>query len=375
MADPTATPGVGAPGAYEANLAQQPTVLRGLVERRRLATGALRAFLATAPRRPVRKVYLVGSGTSRYAAEIAAPVFADLLGVDAEAVATLVFLNDVPAARLGSGTVVVGVSQSGETLALVEGLTRASAHGSPTVAVTDDPDSGLARAADAAVLSLTGAEAVYAKTKGFLTTALAACLAAAEFSGPDDAAGAARRATFDATLDLLPGHASRVIEAATDAAPRLARRFADVGALAVVGSGRLLPAAHEGALKLLEVAKLIVAPYELEESMHGPFNAFGPHTGLVLLAGAIPQAMKLAAFREAASAIGAPLIDIADVEPADLVVPRLPYAALEPLLGVLPLQALASELARVRGVNPDATRYPSLYAVFRTKTGHAHEPR
>lgn len=155
----------------------------------------------------------------------------------------------------------------------------------------------------------------------------------------------ARRAEAVAGLAALPDRPwSRVVFVGSGTS-----RFAGCGALAVAGAGRLRAAAAEGALKVLEVAKLPVLDYELEESLHGPFNAFGADTGLVLLAAADASPARTRAF------------------------PALPFAPLAPLVAVLPLQVLALQLARARGVDPDRTRYPELYAIFRTKAGQGEE--
>lgn len=376
---------------YAHHLASQPSALAELVARSEEAVAGLRAL----PDRPWSRVVFVGSGTSRFAGEVAAPVWRGLLGVDAWVVPTLPFEEASDGSRLDERTLVVAISQSGGTHGLVRGVARARAAGSATVAVTSDPASPLALAAEVTVDAFTGPEDVYAKTKGFVTTALAACLAGHALARLRGTIAPPAGDAFAATLATLPDQAERVLRDAMVAALPWAGRLASCRTLAVVGSGRLRPAAAEGALKILEVAKLPVLDFELEESLHGPFNAFGHTTGLVLLAAADASPARTRAFVAAARHVGAPLLVLAeaptsapqgatnvaraeapaDARPAtpDLAFPMPTFAALAPLLAVLPLQVLALHLARARGVDPDRTRYPELYAIFRTKAGQGEE--
>jgi glutamine---fructose-6-phosphate transaminase (isomerizing) len=349
-------------------VAEQASALRRLVETAGYS-GLAEASERLAQAAP-RKVWFAGSGTSLYASMVAARYWRDLAGVDAEAISSLELLNDVPDWQLGPGTAVVAVSQSGSTVVLAEALERARRLGSHTVAVTAESASDLALVAGDTALSLTGPEEVFAKTKGFTTTALAACLLGQALC--TSRLTPAALASVEKGLALLPDMADRVAQLAVRVGADLAARFAGVGALFVVGSGPMLPAVYEGSLKLLEVAKLPVIGRDLEEVLHGYFNAIGTETGIVLLARQLPQMAKLRSFLEAAAHVGAPVAiiaegDLAGIE-ADLTIPENPCEQLAPLLGIIPLQVLSYELALVRGKDPNRTRYPELYSVMKTKS-------
>lgn len=356
---------------FLSNVLEQGTAVRRLLANRE----TLAAAAARVPISDVGHVVFVGSGTSRYAGEVAAGVWRRLLGTCTHVVPTLPFLNADDGPALGPETLVVAISQSGNTLSLIEGVRHAAAVGSPTLGITANMESGLAEEADVTINTHTGQEAIYAKTRGFVTTALAASLAALELARSSARLTQSDAAQIEETLERLPDILSRTAEQVTATAGALADRLRTVRRLAVVGSGAQLPAAREGGLKILEVAKVLVSDYEIEESLHGPFNAFGADTGLVLLAGTIPQPQRLSAFIEAARMVGAPLVAIVEERVAanvlalghDIQVPHLPFRPLSPLVGVVPLQVLAHELALARGVDPNATRYPRLYEVFGTK--------
>ena len=244
-------------------------------------------------------------------------------------------------------------------------------YGAATIGVTADARSPLARAVQHVVDSRTGPEDVPPKTKGFTTTAAAACrlgvaLARSAGVGPDECDALA------AALAALPERTAAALAAAEAAAPRLVGRLERAGGFFVVGTGTLVPAACEGALKVLEAAKVLAEGRELEEMLHGYFNAVGPETGLILLAGPGAPRDKVAAFCRAADMVGAPLGTVAfpgaPVAAPDVALPESGHPALAPLIAVVPVQVLAYRLAVARGRDPDRTRYPDLYEVFQTKT-------
>ena len=351
--------------SMRAYIAEQPAALR-----RQESETVLPAAL---PGGPWRKLWFVGSGTSLYAGMVAANLCERLLLVDSEAISSQEFQLDVPDAQLGSDTLAIGISQGGATVTLTEAMTRARRLGAATVGVTAEPASPLAQVVEYVVHSRTGPEEVPPKTKGFTTTAAAACrfgLALARMAGVDTS----ECDRLAAALAALPDRTAVALAAADRAAPLLAARLQGAAGYFVAGTGTLLPAAYEGALKILETAKLLAEGRELEEILHGYFNAIGPETGLILLAGPGAPPEKVAAFCRAAGMVGAPLVTVglpgAPLVEADLALPDPGHAALAPLLGILPVQVLSYHLALARGKDPDRTRYPELYAVFRTKTTH-----
>lgn len=351
--------------SMRAYIAEQPAALR-----RQETEMVLPAAL---PGGPWRKLWFVGSGTSLYAGMVAANLCERLLLVDSEAISSQEFQLDVPDAQLGPDTLALAISQGGATVTLTEAMTRARRLGAATVGVTAEPASPLAQVVEYVVHSRTGPEEVPPKTKGFTTTAAAACrfgLAIARMTGVD----ISECDRLAAALAALPDRTAVALAAADRAAPLLAARLQGAAGYFVAGTGTLLPAAYEGALKILETAKLLAEGRELEEILHGYFNAIGPETGLILLAGPGAPPEKVAAFCRAAGMVGAPLVTVglpgAPLVEADLALPDPGHAALAPLLGILPVQVLSYHLALARGKDPDRTRYPELYAVFRTKTTH-----
>jgi glucosamine 6-phosphate synthetase-like amidotransferase/phosphosugar isomerase protein len=343
---------------------------------RRLLAAGLKAELFTASflERKVRKVWIVGSGTSLYAAMIAARSWEQELGIDCEAASSLEFLDETETDGLSPGVLVLAISQSGASLILLEGIRRANAGGAMTAVVTAHPEAPIPLEAGFVIETLTGPEANLGKTKGFTTTALAAILLGRRLAmGTAPDADAILRARYAG----LPAALEETIQVSRALAAGWAEKFREADALFVVGAGTQVPTALEGALKILEVAKMPIVPKELEEMMHGPFNGVGPASGIVVIAGETARGERLSAFIEGVRLIGTASVTIAagsavakNHDSFDLVLPPCDDAAIRAILGVVPFQFLAHDLAAVRGVPIDTARYPQLYPVFVSKSIH-----
>ena len=188
-------------------------------------------------------------------------------------------------------------------------------------------------------------------------------------------------AVADAALQIrysqLPAAFEAAIEASRSIAPAWVEKFRQADVLFVVGAGSQVPTALEGALKVLEVAKMPVIPKELEEMMHGPFNGVGPATGIILVADQIGQSQRLSAFIKGVKLIGTAFASVAasqtvtdSVGPFDIVLPACDDEAVRAILGVVPFQFLAHDLAAARGVPIDTARYRELYPVLASKSIH-----
>lgn len=349
---------------------EQPQAFKTLI-----ATGLnADALVAEFHERKIRKVWMVGSGTSLYAAMIAARSWQQELGIDCEAASALEFLDETEVDGLGSDVMVLAISQSGASLILLEGIRLANKRDAITAVVTADPKAPIPLEAAFVIETHTGPEPNLGKTKGFTTTAFAAVLL-----GRRLAMGAARDA--DAVLQNryahLPASLAAAIEMSRAVTDKWVEKFRHADALFVVGAGSQVPTALEGALKILEVAKMPVVAKELEEMMHGPFNGVGPATGIVLVADEIVHGHRLSAFVEGVKLIGNAFVNISaspavakNHGPFDLVLPSFDDTALRAILGVVPFQFLAHDLAAARGAPIDTARYPQLYPVFASKSFH-----
>jgi glucosamine--fructose-6-phosphate aminotransferase (isomerizing) len=250
------------------------------------------------------------------------------------------------------GSTVVALSQSGRTPDVLDYLKRARSRGAFTIAVTNEPDSALAEAAEAVLPIGAGTEHAVAATKTYTgqVAALALLAGYAAGRGPEVADGIRRTA---ALLDeLLPELEQRLSEIAVS--------LAFVGRMFVIGRGTEFATAREISLKLLETCRVAAEPLTATDLMHGPVAALDGLFPVWTIASddeALPAVVDAAARVRGAGATlvasgnaAAALLDAAYVLP----VPKPPLPLLSPLLSVVPGQLFALALAQAKGLDPDS---------------------
>jgi glucosamine--fructose-6-phosphate aminotransferase (isomerizing) len=330
---------------YRAEIGEQPAALRRLADR-------AADFAAVARRIGERKpttVRLVGHGSSDNAAALGVYAFGLLPHLTAlrDSISLSVYYG---ATVDMSSSVVVALSQSGQTPDVVQYVERARAAGAYTVAVTNDSSSALAEVSDAVLPLEVGTEQAVAATKTYTTQLAALVLLAAACSGRLALADDVRRVA-DNLEEALPGIAT--------AAADVAQSFAFVGRMFVIGRGIEFATAREIALKLTETCRVAAEPLTATDLAHGPIAALDPMFPVWVVASddeALPHVVAAAArARGAGAALIASGSAAAAVENAAyrLPVPRATTPLLAPLLSVAPGQLFAGALAAAKGLDPD----------------------
>jgi glutamine---fructose-6-phosphate transaminase (isomerizing) len=334
---------------FIAEIREQPEALRRLLEHE----DEFRRVAKTIREREATTIRMVGHGSSDNAASYGVYAFGLLPRWTAlrDSISLLVYYG----ADLDlSGSTVLALSQSGQTPDVVRYLEEARLRGAFTVAITNDPSSELARAAEAVLPLAAGPELAVAATKTYVNQVAALGLLAAHAAGVGStfAEGIAQVAT------QLAGYVSRLESVI---AP-LAMPFAFAGRMFVVGRGAEFATAREIALKLLETCRVAAEPLTATDLAHGPVAALDPLFPVWAIAS--DDAMLPAVLEGAARAkeAGATLIASGNaagsVAGADytLEVPTSASPLLAPLLSVVPGQLFAWALARTKGLDPDEPR-------------------
>jgi glucosamine--fructose-6-phosphate aminotransferase (isomerizing) len=250
-----------------------------------------------------------------------------------------------------SGSVVVALSQSGETPDVVEYARRARARGALTIAVTNGPESELGQAADITLPLAAGPERAVAASKTYVNQLAALALLAGGAAGRGrELADALRRVSDQLAAALGP---------LEQAVPNVARAFAYVGRMYVIGRGVEFATAREVALKLTETCRVAAEPLTATDLAHGPIAALDALFPVWTIASrdeSLPAVMDAAArVREAGAAVVASGNAAAEIEGAAyaLPVPEPPIPLLAPLLSVVPGQLFAAALAHAKGLDAD----------------------
>jgi glucosamine--fructose-6-phosphate aminotransferase (isomerizing) len=302
---------------------EQPGVIR------RLAVDAL-------PRG--KRVRLVGHGSSQTAATYGAYALR-LAGYDA-AVDSISLAIYYGAEVDYADTVVLALSQSGETPDVLRYVELARRSGAHTVAVTNVADSPLAEAADAVVDVGAGPEAAIAATKSYTATVGALYL----LSGGEAS-----------LLGETAAAMAQGIEALAAPAAALAQELVGAHGMFVIARGIELATAREVALKVTELCGLGATALSATEFAHGPFAAAGPAVPVWAIASGEAGQPSVEAAVERALSVGAPVVATGAVAGAThaLPVPESPEPRLAPLLSVVPGQLFARALAAAKGLDPD----------------------
>jgi glucosamine--fructose-6-phosphate aminotransferase (isomerizing) len=306
------------------------------------------------------KVVLVACGSSFHAAMVAKYAVERWARVSVEVDIASEFRYRDPV--VDSTTLVIGVSQSGETIDTIQALREAKSRGAMVVAVSNVVDSSMAREADAVLYTRAGLEVCVASTKAVLAQvaalevfALRLAQVRGVLSAPDVAA---RLAELHAVPDLVSLTLGR-----DDAVASIASALRDARDFFFLGRHVGYPVALEGALKLKEISYLHAEGYPAGELKHGPLALIEP--GVVVVAVATDDELreKLLANIAEVKSRGATVVavcsdgDSAVASVADYVA-RVPHTdpLVAPLVDIVVLQQLAYHLARGRGLNVDRPR-------------------
>jgi glucosamine--fructose-6-phosphate aminotransferase (isomerizing) len=325
---------------------EQPAALERLLEH----APEYAAVAAVARERGLNVVRMVGHGSSDNAASYGVYAFGLLPRWTAlrDSISLSVYYGAEIDLR---GSCVVALSQSGRTPDVVDYVELARRRGALTIAVTNDPSSALADAAEAVLPLGAGPEHAVAATKTYTTQLAALALLAAHAAEAGPAIEQGIRAAAGQLADTLPLLERRLSE--------LAVALAFVGRMFVIGRGPEFATAREISLKLLETCRVAAEPLTATDLLHGPVAALD---GLFPVWTIASDDASLRSVRDAAARArdaGATLIasGTAAHEIADAAyyvpVPKPAVPLLSPLLSVAPGQLLAWALAHAKGLDPD----------------------
>ncbi|HET7678154.1 MAG TPA: glutamine--fructose-6-phosphate transaminase (isomerizing) [Candidatus Limnocylindrales bacterium] len=308
----------------------------------------------------IERVEFVACGSANYASMVGSYLFQDWLGIPARNNVGSEFRYSPP--PLDERTLVIAVTQSGETADTIAPARYAREQGCPIVAVTNTVGSAITRDADAVVFLQAGPEIAVVATKTFVTQVTTLVLLGAALAKQRGRLEPAFEKELVAALRRLPDQVERAIELASPARA-LARRYVNSRGFMFVGRGVGYPVALEGALKLKEVSYVHAEGYAAGELKHGPISLLDAEVPLVAVATRSSVQEKLVSnimegrARDARVLAVATEGDEAMREIADdiLWVPET-IEALSPVLAIVPLQLFAYHTAVARGTDVDQPR-------------------
>ena len=308
----------------------------------------------------LRRIVIVACGTAYHAAVAGRYVIEEWarVPVEPDIASEWIYRNPV----LSKDTLVIGISQSGETRDTVNAVKLARERGARTLALTNQMGTQITREAESSIYTRCGLEVGVAASKTFTAQISLLYLIALKLA---EIRNTLPRDEIEFILDQvheLPEKMQSFLDA-DHPIETIAQRFYDKPFFLYLGRHIGLPVALEGALKLKEISYIPTDAYSAGEMKHGPIALLDEGTPVVVVATNIHVYDKIVSNIQETRARGAHVIAIATDGNEDIqhhaddviYVPRTP-AFLQAALAVVPLQLLAYKIARLRGLNVDQPR-------------------
>ncbi len=310
--------------------------------------------------RKLNRIQVIACGTSLHAAMVGKYIIESFCGipVDVEASSEYIYRKTVT----NEHTLVIGVSQSGETADTLTAIKQAKAKGSHVLIITNRPDSAMAREADSLIPVSAGIEVSVAATKSYIAQLtsfylLALYMAEIKESMPTDELN-----EIKAEMLVLPQKIEQIL-AHKEGIQACARKYANTRDFIYIARGINYPTALEGALKLKEISYINATGYPAGELKHGPIAMLDETMPVlsILMQGSVFE--KLLSNSEEAKARNARMVALTNSSEPKLEdlfdyiikVPEV-HEFLSPIIATVPLQLIAYYIAEFLGKDVDQPR-------------------
>jgi len=308
----------------------------------------------------LRRIFIVACGTSYHAGLVVSYAIEQLARVPVQIDVASEFRYREPV--FDPDTLVIGITQSGETADTLAAMRLARAAGSPVLALTNIMGSQATREADHVLFTRAGLEIGVAATKTHTAQVAAMLLLAFRLAWARGAQPEAELRRLGRELRAVPEKLEELL-ARPSAVDEIAGRYHDERFFLYLGRGMGFAVCLEGALKLKEISYIPTEAYAAGEMKHGPIALLDQGSPVVVVADDSPVFAKLVSNIEEARVRGADVIAVAtdgnevigELSRDVLWVPRTDHHV-APILTVVPLQLLAYHIAALKGLNVDQPR-------------------
>ncbi|MFG6502961.1 glutamine--fructose-6-phosphate transaminase (isomerizing) [Microbacterium sp. P05] len=315
--------------------------------------------------RDVSRIVIIACGTAAYAGQVGKYAIEQWsrVPVDVELAHEFRYRDPV----LGPDTLVVSISQSGETMDTLMAVKYARERGAKTLSICNTQGATIPRESDAIVYTHAGPEVAVASTKAFVAQITALYLFGLHLARVRGSLDADTIADHVRELEAIPDKIAQILEREQPRIEQFAHWMADTRSVLFLGRHVGFPIAMEGALKLKELAYIHAEGFAAGELKHGPIALIEAGQPVFVIVpsprGSGEMHRKVVSSIEEISARGARVIAIAEEGDAAVLpradeVLRIPLAGplFEPLLAVVPLHIFAMGLATAKGLDVDQPR-------------------
>lgn len=313
----------------------------------------------------IQRVIIVACGTAAYAGVVGKYAIEQWARVPVDVELAHEFRYRDPV--IGADTLVISISQSGETMDTLMAVKYAREHGARTLSICNTQGATIPRESDAIVYTHAGPEVAVASTKAFVAQITALYLLGLHVGRVRGTIGATEAAQHVLELEAIPEKIRRVLEEEQERIEQLAHWMGDTRSVLFLGRHVGYPIAMEGALKLKELAYIHAEGFAAGELKHGPIALIEAGQPVFVIVPSPRESAelhkKVVSNIEEIRARGARVIAIAEEGDAAVLphadeVLRIPLAGplFEPLLAVVPLHIFAMGLATAKGLDVDQPR-------------------
>jgi glucosamine--fructose-6-phosphate aminotransferase (isomerizing) len=311
--------------------------------------------------RDLERIVVVACGTSYHAGLVGRYAIEEWarLPVEMDIASEYRYRNPV----IGPGDLVIGITQSGETADTLAAMRLAGERGAKVLAITNVMGSQATRDAHAVLYTRSGLEISVAATKTFVAQVAAMYLIGLRLAELRGSLEAPRLAELIAEMKSLPSKIEATLSGCEERVQEVSAAHFEQQFFLYLGRHIGLPVCLEGALKLKEISYIPTDAYAAGEMKHGPIALLDESTPVVCVATESPVLDKVLSNVEEVRARGAETIAVAsegDERVAEVADQTIEVARsdwiLQPILAILPLQLLAYDIARARGLNVDQPR-------------------
>lgn len=343
-------------------ICETPEVLKSIIENRSEIT---REFVEYYREKQIEQVYVLGSGTSYHAGLSAKNYLEELLGMKVFVMYPTQFERGEKV--FNPHTLVMGLSQGGQSLSTVAGLDAARQRGLFTAAVSENPTALIFDHADTSTRIQVGNEQCGAKTKGYAGTAMTVMMMLTELALAKGITSQETVETYMERMYRVIGNLGNITEASTLWYHRIKEEFLPAKRIIVVGYDGMYADVLEGALKILETVRQGVTGYDIEEFFHGIYNSITDSAHIFYLASKgdyKPRTVKLIEILKEWTPhnylIGSPE-GIENPTSKDMICEFVEDPLFSAWEYIIPMQVVACLAPQDLGINPDIPKDPEFH--------------
>lgn len=343
-------------------ICETPVVLARIINRRKVITESFVKYYKDVE---IEQVYVIGSGTSYHAGLAAKLYLEELLGIKVFNMYPTRFAGEEKV--FNKKTLVIGMSQGGQSLSTVEGLDSAGERGLHTAAVSENPEALIAEHAETFTRIEVGNETCGAKTKGYAGTTATLLMMLTELAIAKGIATEEKAAEYRDRMFQVIDNLGKVTGASVEWYERIKDEFLSAKRVIVTGYDGMYCDVLEGALKILETVRQGVTGYDIEEFFHGIYNSITDSAHIFFLASKgdyKPRTMKLIEILSEWTPHNYLITSpdgVAVRSDKNLLVEFVEDPMFSFWEYIIPLQMVACMASRDLGINPDIPKDPEFH--------------